>query len=258
MPDEADKPPMPDNLRPLAEAAIRRHQKRPIAPEVVTVPEQRYLQHLTSPYRDEDNNLWFALLLECFGTRVLEVGQAFFRQLSDLCGEVFYEGEDHRRRDETELRQALAIVYDLKPRNAAEAAGAAQLVALHFATMKVGAMIAGNRYLDARTAASLAALSKAYSSQLRTIQEGRSKGRSIKQVIRIERVQIDARQQHLHAGEGGQESGSQPQGGSGQRARARQAVRGEGENDGSLLSLPCREGPEPLPIPRRGEGVGRA
>src|SRR5438105_1971196 len=76
---EPEREAMPDVLRPLAEAAIKRHKKRPYAPDVVTQPEQRYLQELTCPYRDEDHDLWSALLLECFGTRVFAVGQCFMR-----------------------------------------------------------------------------------------------------------------------------------------------------------------------------------
>lgn len=122
-----EREPMPDVLRPLALEAIKRHKRRPVAPAIVTKPEQREYVNLTCPYREEDEELWIALLIECFGTRVYQVAQCFMYQLEALCPNVLYPGEDHSRRDEDAMRQALAIVYGLKPRNEAEGALAAHM-----------------------------------------------------------------------------------------------------------------------------------
>jgi hypothetical protein len=251
---DSERVAMPEQLRELAEQAIKRHKKRPIAPEVVSLPEHREWQNLTCPYRDEDESLWLALLLECFGTRTAMTAQAFMRQLADLCPEVWHEGENRPRRCEEALRQALSIVYGLKPRNEAEAAAAAQYVALHFASMKLGASIGKHSYVDPRTIASLAAVSKASAAQLTAIQRGRSRNIS-RQTIKVEKHVHIHNDRHLHLhGEGERDSGGQSQAKGQQRAHARAAgsvvevpaLRSENEG-GNVLPLPCRPGPEAVP-----------
>lgn len=257
MGDEPERPPMPDALRSMAEAAIVRHTRRRAPPETVTKPEQRYYENLTCPYREDDEELWMALLLECFGTRVHAVAQHFFRQLEALVPLVFYEGEDRDRRDEEALRTALAIVYSLKPRNEAEAALAAQYVALHFAAMKSAAYALRYTNIDTRSAASLAALAKAAASHFALLRGG-PKNRAIKQTIRVERVYIDNREQHVHAGrEGGRESGGQAHAERGERARARPLLPSPDEG-GDIMSLSPGEGPEPMPPARGRERIRSA
>ncbi len=246
--------PMPDVLRPLAEDALKRLSKRGAAPEVVSLPEQGYFQNLSCPYREEDALLWTAMLLDCFGTRVQAVGQAFFRQLAALCPSAFYLGEDQLRRDEEAIRQALAIVHSLKPRNEAEAAQAAQFVALHLLTMKVGASVANHTYVEPRTAAAMAALVKASAAQMSAIHKGRGKG-TTRQTIKV----IKRQEQHVHyhderhvhlPGEGGGKPGGQFLGSGGTRARATPALRGP-EAVGKPLSVLSAEGEEAVQIPRR-------
>jgi hypothetical protein len=61
-------------------------------------------------------------------------------------------------------------MQSMKPRKEAQAALAAQAVALHFAAMKVGRHLATVTFPDARTVASLAAVTKAFSGALDTNQ----------------------------------------------------------------------------------------
>ena len=214
---------MPESLRHLAEQAIKKHRKRLCAPEVVSKPEHGDHGQLTCPYREEDEDLWLALLMECFGTRSHAVAHSFMRQLSALCPDVLYEGEQHRRRDEEVLRQALAIVYSFKPRNEADAAQAAQYVALHLTTMKLGAHLGNHNYVDPRTAASLAALAKASAGALNAIR-GARQPRNIKQTIIVKKETRYYDQRSVTLGEGVGKSGGQPEQRDGLRAHARDEV----------------------------------
>jgi hypothetical protein len=267
MPDDAltEKPPMPEKLRPLAEDAIRRHQRRSAAPDIVTSPtRQDHHYHLSCPYREEDEGLWFALILECFGTRIAEVGQSFMRQLAALCPLVWYEGENESRVDEESLRQALAIVYSLKPRNEAEAALAAQLVAVHFATMKVGKSAGRYDWIPLPTANCLAALVKAYGNGLLTMEKLRGRTRSTRQTFKVEKhVHHHYDEKHVHfAGGGGRKPSGQDHADSELRARARPdsepsdlaALPGP-NTGGHVLPVPCGEGEAGLQDARRREEV---
>lgn len=260
---ETEKPPMPDLLRELAQQAKRRHRTRSAPPPIVTNPKRMGGMHyLTCPYRDEDEDLWFALLLECFGTRMLAVADAFMQQVASLCPEVLYEGEDRTRLDEGALHQALAIVYALKVRNEAEAALAAQLVAVHFATMKVGKTAGRYDWLPLPHANCLAALVKTYSGGLKALRDMKGgRGRTTRQVIRVERANVYVDQR----GRGVGNPGSQADEGSGKRARATPsgsarilpALSRPDEIGDALQTLPG-EGPDPLPPARWGEGLGGA
>jgi hypothetical protein len=242
------KPPMPDVLRPIAEAALARCWKRPPGVDVVTSPVQHsHLELLTCPYRDEDLDLWMGLVLDAFGTRIASVGQTFLRQLAALCPDVLYEDEERTRTCEESLRQAVCIVHGLKPRNEAEAAHAAQLVALHFAAMKVGKSAARYDWLPLPHANCLAALVKAYGDGLERFSRMRGgKRRSIKQTIRVERHT----HQHVHFAEGGGENPRrQFHGRDSARARARGTVQCPQEIGGAVPLL-SGEGPDALPVPR--------
>ncbi len=261
------RPPMPDRLREIALAANeKRHPKRMAVPMVVPKPEQRHLQNLTCPYRKEDEELWLALLVDCFGTRVFPVAQCFIRHLEKLCPEVLYDGEEHCRRDEETLALALSIVAGIKPRNEMEAAAAAQYVALHLTAMRLGANCAsGSGYLDSKSAHALAAVTKAAALQYATIQSGRGKRRSIKQtfIVKKETRYYDNRQVHL--GEGGGNPDARVHEADELRAHARGTVEPQElpalpcpEQSAEVLRFPSGEGAESLPQARRGERIRRA
>jgi hypothetical protein len=268
------KPPMPDVLRPLGEAALARMRKRRAVPQTETRPQVRGRPgawgFLECPYREEDLDLWAALILECFGTRVLDVGQAFMRQLAAMCPDVLYEGEDHSRVDEEALRQALAIVYAMRPRDEAEAAFAAQLVAVHLVTMTMGSTL--RHHVDRRSANALAGLVKAYGQGLTALRGMQAPARRRSRQTFITKKEIHVHQhhhdeRHLHVqppeGEGGGILHAQAQERRELRARASPANRASERAAlpspdplGQGLPVSEGEGPEKVPIARRGEGIG--
>ncbi|MDQ3458596.1 MAG: hypothetical protein M3498_04700, partial [Deinococcota bacterium] len=99
----------------------------------------------------------------------------FINHLARLCSSSWDETAGRWRPNEFELQTAIAIVQGMKPKNEPQAALAAQAVAVHFATMKVGARVAGMSYPDPRTIAALAALGKVYAGQLETMQKLKGK-----------------------------------------------------------------------------------
>ncbi len=252
---------MPDALRLLAEGAKRRHQKRAAIPEV-RLPSGP-VERLECPYIEGDWELWVCLLLECFGTRTVTVGAAFMRQLADLCPEVLYDGEEVRRRNDAVLEQALAIVASLKPRSEAEAALAAQAVALHLTSMKVGKELACRSYPDPRTVASLAGVTKAYAATLDTMRRLKG-GNTTRQTFRVEKHVHYHDERHVHFRRGGRKSGSQPDATEGKRARAnhaaepqeRPALSGPQSVHGEVMPFSSREREADMPHARVGSRIG--
>lgn len=240
---EPVKPPMPDNLRGLAEGAIARHRKRRMPPDIVTRAEEMgYYQHLTCPFRDEDEELWLALLLECFGTRSYSVAQSFMRQLAALVPSVLYDGERSIRADEEAMYQALAIVCSLKPRNEAEAAHAAQLVAVHLASMRVGGHLGrASGYADPRTVASLALLTKTFGEGVDRLQR-RGRRKPAVQVIKVEkRVNVYNDNRSVTVPTGGCDNRNSRPHASGE-LRAREAGSNTGPNERPALPSPDQGG----------------
>lgn len=253
---------MPDELRALAVAASKRHKGRSIPPQVRHGGRERPRSVMHDcPYRDEDWSLWVMLFLDTFGAGSMQVADAFFHQLAALCPDVLYEGEERARTDEEALRQAIAIVYGIKPRNEIETCLAAQAVALHFASMKIGERIGRYSYVEPRDAAALARLSKAFANNVQTIQalRGRKSAKQLFVVKKETHVHYHA-DQHLHPGEGGQEIGGQPHAAVGSRSAKNggcPALPSSNEG-GEVVSLSIREGQAPLPDARGGQGLGRS
>lgn len=202
------KPTMPVKLRQRAKAAKERHQARPIAPEIEITADADGWSY-GNPYRLADELAWCSLMFEAFGTRQSGVANVFVNHLANLCSTRWDDSAKAWRPNEDELRTAIAMVQSLAPRNEAEAALAAQAVAVHFATMKLAQHLAGLSNADSRTLAALAALSKAYVRQLEAMQT--LKGR------KVSRHKITVRNErhvhyHHHAQRRGSEIGGQPYG----------------------------------------------
>lgn len=202
------KPTMPVKLRQRAEAAKERHQSRPIAPEIEITAEAGGWSY-GNPYRPADELAWCSLMFEAFGTRQSGVADVFVNHLARLCSSHWDDAAGASRPNEHELRTAIAMVQSLAPRNEAEAALAAQAVAVHFATMKLAHNLAGRSHPDSRTLAALAALSRAYVRQLEAMQALKGK--------KISRQKITVRNerhvhQHIHVNGGGPNAGGQPYG----------------------------------------------
>ena len=250
-----NKPKMPAKLRAQAATAIKRHQSRPITPEVaVTVDDGGW--SLTSPYSNLDDLSWAALLFEAFGTRQRAVADVFINHLARLCSTA-WDGTVWRP-DEGELQAAIAIVRSVAPKNESQAALAAQAVAIHFTTMKVATNLAGRSAPDARTVAALASLGKAFSQQLETMQKLQGK-RTSRQRITVKNERHIHNHQHVHVTGGGEEIGGQPHEANECRA-SRDGPRSEVRSQDAprhLLSL-CRDaGSLSLPQARGSKGIRR-
>jgi hypothetical protein len=265
----AEKEAMPRVLVDAAAKAQRKHRDRWPAPpiDIVEDGEGWWFQ---SPYQEEQE--WWQLLGEAFGTRSQAVIGVFMSQLAQLVDTVWIGGEPgtsgKRRPEETELMAAISIVASLKPKNEAEAGFAASIVATHFAAMKMGAEVARRSYPDSRTVASLAAINRTYAQQMATFQALRGGRRGSRQTIIVKKENhvhyTDARSVNVPGGGGGK-SGGQAHEAEPERARASRAFEPverpalpRPNEGGDVVQFPGGEGPQPLPPSRGRQGVGSA
>lgn len=237
---------MPAHLAPQADAAIVRHRKRQWVPEIEQGKDGWH-----SPFARQDDDRWWALLFEIFGTRQTAVVNMFFEQLGALCGATWRAEWEQWTANEAELRSLFAIVQSLKPRNEAEAAYAAQLAALHFTAMKLAR--GANRYQDGdtRTTAILNKTVRAYGDGLLIMQRLKGKGRKTVQVIKVETHRHDHR--HVHVDGGSTESGGQPHTKPTDSVTGLRALPSESP-DGTIMPISGREGQARLPNARRDKG----
>lgn len=265
---------MPDVLQERANKAWKAHEKRFPAPPVEVVNSENGWG-FQSPYRSADEEQWFCLLGEAFGTRTRDVISVFIGQLGMLIGKCWDAEAGRYVPNQSELQAALSIVAAMKPRNEAEAAQAAQAFALHIVAMRTGKHIAQQHgYIDPRQANALANLVKAYSGVIESITKGRRSG-ATKQTIIVKRetnvTYNDNRSVSLRGG--GRSSGGQPDAPEGDtRARpANGATPCNGNGTDQLVELAAlpgpeevretlpsasREGPERVPHARRKVGGG--
>lgn len=195
-----DKPPLPANLRPLADKAIAKHRNRPVPPKVLVEGEEDCPPRIESPYAPEDDDAWRALLYQAFGTRSHSVATYFLQQLSDLCRRDWDEEARKWRPSEDELNAVISMVNSMKPRDEAQAAYAAQLCALHLSAMRM-AQHTTTHYADARSLAVLNKTVRAFGDGLANLQRLQGKSRTSRQTIRVESHKHV--HQHVHLSDGG-------------------------------------------------------
>jgi hypothetical protein len=195
------KPPLPKFLRPFIDQARQRNRRRPPNPGVVIKrdPEGYGFESL---HRDEE--AWMVQIADAFGTRSESTVRVFLGHLADLCT-LARDENGNRYPSELELNAALNIVSGVRPRNEVEAALAAQMVAVHFMTMRLAGSALSNGWIDPRTAAITGKLARTYAMQLDSL--GRLRGRVGKQTIKVRYERHEHR--HVHVGEGGAERGTQ-------------------------------------------------
>jgi hypothetical protein len=196
------KPPAPAWLRPFIDQARQRHEKRPPSPGLVVEPAQNGSYRLEPPHRDFE--AWEVQICDAFGTRSYSTYCFFLDQLAALCTAIRDENGDWRP-SEQELNAALNIVSGVRPRNEMEAALAAQMVAVHFMTMKLAGQALGRSWIDPRTAAVTGKLARTFAMQCDTL--NRMRGRVGRQTIKVRYERHDHR--HLHVEEGGLKKGTQ-------------------------------------------------
>lgn len=200
------KPAMPPGLVELALGAKAKHGERFAPPQLaVTAVGGSWL--FACPYRDEDRDHWDALLFHAFGTRSEGVVRVFLSQLSKLCGQEFEPGQSEWHPNLDELNAALAIIASTEPENEGQAALAAQMVALHLTSMKLGGIMGAMVAPDERTAATLVRTAKAYANLARTLAQLQGKVRGSRHDINV--TYYDQRQQAVVV-ERGQDFGGQP------------------------------------------------
>jgi hypothetical protein len=122
-------------------------------------------------------------------------------------GEGVRDETGERYPSELELNAALNIVSGVRPRNEMEAALAAQMVAIHFMTMKVSGQALGQNWIDPRSTAIAGKLARTFAMQCDTL--ARLRGRVGKQTIKVRYERHDHR--HVHVEEGGAQNGTRAQ-----------------------------------------------
>lgn len=202
------RPRMPANMAPFADEAVRKHSRRPLPPKVEMAGSE-FAPVLLSPYAEEDQEPWLALLLQSFGTRSASVATCFLAQLSFLCRRDWDGDANQWKPSQEEFDAALAIVNSIKPRNEAQAALAAQLVALHFAAMRLAQRVTGEGHIDDRTVAVLAKTVRAYGDGLTNMQRLQGKSRSTRQTIKSETHRHVHQHVHLASDGGSEQIGGQ-------------------------------------------------
>jgi hypothetical protein len=200
------KPKLPEVLKSLGREAIERHEKRSATPEI-EIGSKDGQWTFASPYNEDDLDEWQALLFEAFATRSAAAFHAFTSQLAQLCHTDWHgEGVGWLPRS-WELRAAIQIVRSVRPRNEAEAALAAQMVAVHLMQMKLSAQALQHSYPDPRTCAIAGKLARTYATQLEMIAKLRGKGS--RQRITVRKYSRHEHK-HIHLHQGGDENGDQP------------------------------------------------
>lgn len=202
--------PFPDGLDSLALDAERRVMSRP-APPRVKIARRKSGWVFDNPYAKHHEAQWYFLLLDAFGTRHGSVLDHFLATIAELVppGDrwVAHDQRAYWYPNEPDFNAVLAIVAAMKPDNEAQAALAAQLAALHLASMRVAKYAVGSS--DPRSAAILAKTSRAYGEGVERIArlQGKVPPRETKQTIQV--VYVDNRSVEFKGGVGS--IGGQPQ-----------------------------------------------
>lgn len=201
-----NRPDPPAELQEWAAKAEQRMYQRPIPPNITLEPVGLDQEQWTSPHSDP--SLWTLQLADAFGTRSQAVISLFMGQLETLCGRGIWDEEAHQwRMQESELSAILALVNAFRPRNEPEAMLAAQMVATHLLTMKVGARALRYDY-DTRTASAYANLVKAYAIQSEEMRASKGKRRTTRQTITVRKELHQS--VHYHDHRGGKQSECRP------------------------------------------------
>lgn len=237
-----DLPDPPEHLKAGEAKSVAALRKMPGSPGILLEPRkdgQPGWVH-TAPHSDWD--LWDTQLHEAFGTRSRALVKFFLSELKRLCRSDFDHGVQQWKTNETDLNAVLALITDIRPRNAAETALAAQMVAVHLLTMNLArdAFNSGGMVME-KNAALMSKLARTYTMQLEQLRLMRGGKRpTIRQAITVKRESHYHQHQHLHDHRGGEKTEGQPH-----EARA-DAIEGRAalpspEPRGEVVRLPSRK-----------------
>jgi hypothetical protein len=142
--------------------------------------------------------------------------------------------------DEHDLSAMLAIINSLKPRNELEAAHAAQMVAVHWMTMKVSARALKYDY-EPRMAAVAGKLARTFTAQREAFERIRKPNRTARQTIKV------SRENHVHyhdhrSPRGEAETDGQPHEPTAETIEGSSTLHGD-KPRGKVLRLPSRARP---------------
>lgn len=216
--------------------ARSRALNRPVSPGIMFEHEgEGYMA--TSPHSDAD--LWELQIADAFATRSLSVMRSFIHDLKALCSMAWDRPNGAWKPNETELNSILAMVADVRPRSIAEAALAAQMVAVHLLTMRLAAkaLNQGHMVLE-RDAALTGKLARTYVMQLEALQGIRGKRRTSRQTITVKKELNQS--VHYHDHRGSEENERQPHEPTAITTGERGALPCD-EPRGRVLRLPSRE-----------------
>jgi hypothetical protein len=246
------KPDPKPNLKAGKEDATARAMARPLSPGVMLEPRGDGWQ-ATSPHSDGD--LWELQLADAFGTRSHSVIRAFVHDLRKLCPEAWDEDLRRWKANETDLNAALAMVADWQPENTAQAALAAQLVALHWMVMRLSsqALNRGHMIME-REAAIAGKLSRTYAQLCETMQSLKGQKRTASQSISVKRESHHHQHIHVHRDGGDAKNVGQPHEARAAPIEERTSLPGPIEGNGAVVPFPGGEGQDRMQQARRGRG----
>ncbi len=223
--------------------ALARVRQLPVNPGVMLEPSADGWLY-TPPHNDR--NLWELEVAASLGTRSPSVVNVFLRDLRRLAGTAWDADLKRWKADETELNAALGMVADWQPENTAQAALAAQAVAVHWMMIRLAAQAlnGGGMVMD-RDAALAAKLARTYAQLCETMQGLKGKRRTARQSISVSRQSHHHQHIHVHRDGGAAETDSQcdatteKNDGTAERLEDLRAVSGEDEG-GQVVRLPRR------------------
>lgn len=201
------RPDPPKELKDAEPKLLRRALARNHPPGIIRVPNNKGGHRWAPPHNDTE--LWYKQLGECFATRSDGAIKTFLRQLEALIDSDYDHTGEKWWANEKQFAAVLDMVSGLKPKNSMEAALAAQMVAVHILTMKVGAYAIRNEY-DNRQAVTLSRLARTFAAQTEAMQALQGKRRKGSQLIKIRKE--THQHVHYHHHRGGEESGGQSHG----------------------------------------------
>jgi hypothetical protein len=207
------------------------------------------------------------MVCDALGTRSVSTAKTFVHSLAQLCSQNFHpsgvEGEyGEWAPNELELNMVLNICTSIKPRNEMEAALAAQMTAVHLATMTMAARAMAANGADDRAAALLAKLARTFTLQWEGLMRSRGKRRTTRQNIVVTQEKHVHHHQHVRLDRREEEIGGQPcepsDDDTAGNIRSTALVEHEGRSalpgansSGIVVSMPSQEGQAPVPITRR-------
>lgn len=198
------------DLRPVADRIGAAIPDMPFVPDIELIPSHEWEKRgdIDAPYDNApDKERWWWMFFDMLGTRQCAVVDMFIGQLQKLAPDRWDEKKGCWRGNEADTRAMFGMIQSMKPKTVAQAALAAQLVALHFHTMKLAAGVSSYSMGDARTAATMARCTKAYAEGLLHLETMQGKVRKSKQTIRVETHHHH--HQHIHYEGGGPNFGGQ-------------------------------------------------